>query len=270
MHSLIDRIETTLERLIAWTGVSALRRLLLIGIVALAVILPGIAAMPVTDRDEARFAQATKQMLESGDLIDIRFQDQPRWKKPAGIYWLQAVSTTAFGDGAASQIWAYRVPSALGALIAATLLGWAAAAQGDRIGGLLFNGGHHELKPRSGHRGVLTLIHSLLEHTDPVRGLASAEGALSGAVGRLFAVMEAYPDLKASANMQQLSEELTSTENKVAFSRQAFNDSVTSYNTYRRTFPAIAFAGLFGHGRDAMLLEFESEKIAEAPKVSFN
>ena len=102
-----------------------------------------------------------------------------------------------------------------------------------------------------------------------MKGLAGAEGALSGAVGKLFALAEAYPDLKANANMMQLSEELTSTENKVAFSRQAFNDAVTAYNTYRQTFPPVIFAGMFGHNEDAELLEFDSEAIAEAPKVSF-
>ena len=102
-----------------------------------------------------------------------------------------------------------------------------------------------------------------------VQGLGSAERALSGAVGRLFAVMEAYPDLKANQNMMQLSEELTSTENKVAFSRQAFNDSATAYNTYKQSFPAVVFAGMFGHAQDAALLEFDSQAIAEAPKVSF-
>lgn len=100
--------------------------------------------------------------------------------------------------------------------------------------------------------------------------LGAAEGALGGALGRLFAVMEAYPDLKANQNMLQLSEELTSTENKVAFSRQAYNDSVTQYNTYRQTFPPVLFAGLLGHGTDAALLDFPDEQIAEAPKVSFS
>jgi LemA protein len=99
--------------------------------------------------------------------------------------------------------------------------------------------------------------------------LSGAEGALTGALGRLFALAEAYPDLKATQNMQQLTEELTSTENKVAFSRQAYNDSATAYNTYRQTFPPIIFAGMFGHGADAALLEFDSAKIAEPPKVSF-
>jgi LemA protein len=100
-------------------------------------------------------------------------------------------------------------------------------------------------------------------------GLASAEGALTGTLGRLFALAESYPDLKANQNMMQLSEELRSTENKVAFSRQAFNDSVTQYNTYRQTFPPVIFAGMFGHGSDASLLEFDSAAIAEPPKVSF-
>ncbi|MEO1008256.1 MAG: LemA family protein [Planctomycetota bacterium] len=104
-----------------------------------------------------------------------------------------------------------------------------------------------------------------------MQGLASAEGALTGAMGRLFAVMEAYPDLKANTNMMSLQEELTSTENKVAFARQAFNDQVTEYNTYRKSFPPVVLAGLFGHGQDAGLLEFEdAAEIKEAPKVSFS
>ena len=103
-----------------------------------------------------------------------------------------------------------------------------------------------------------------------MRELAGAEGALSGAMGRLMALAESYPDLKANQNMMQLSEELTSTENKVAFSRQAFNDSVTAYNSYRQSFPAVALAGTFGHAEDASLLEFEDrEAIQEAPQVSF-
>ncbi len=103
-----------------------------------------------------------------------------------------------------------------------------------------------------------------------IQGLAGAEGLLTGAMGRLFAVAEQYPDLKANQNMMQLTEELTSTENKVAFARQAFNDSVTVYNTYRQTFPTVIFAGMFGHGQDPALLEYDdSEQIKEAPKVSF-
>ena len=100
-------------------------------------------------------------------------------------------------------------------------------------------------------------------------GLAGAEGMLTGAMGRLFALAESYPDLKANQNMMQLSEELTSTENKVAFARQAFNDGVTIYNTYRQTFPTVMFASMFGHTEDATLLEFESEQIQDVPKISF-
>jgi len=103
-----------------------------------------------------------------------------------------------------------------------------------------------------------------------IQNLASAEGVLGGAMGRLLALAEAYPDLKASENMKQLTEELTSTENKVSFARQAFNDAVTHYNTYRQSFPAVIFAGMFGHAQDASLLEFDSAAIAEAPKVSFS
>src|SRR5690606_34509631 len=100
--------------------------------------------------------------------------------------------------------------------------------------------------------------------------LAGAENMLAGALGRLNVVMEAYPDLKASANMMQVSEELTTTENKVAFSRQAFNDAVTAYNTYKQSFPPVILAKAFGHATDASLLEFEdSAAIQAAPKVSF-
>jgi LemA protein len=102
-----------------------------------------------------------------------------------------------------------------------------------------------------------------------MQALASAESGLSGVLGRLFALSEAYPDLKANQNMAQLTEELTSTENKVAFARQAYNDAVTVYNTYRQSFPNNLLAGLFGHAEDAELLEFDSAAITEAPKVSF-
>ena len=104
-----------------------------------------------------------------------------------------------------------------------------------------------------------------------IKELASAEGALGGALGRLSVVMEAYPDLKANQNMMQLSEELTSTENKVAFARQAYNDQVTDYNTYKQTFPPVIFASFFGHTTDAELLEYEDRQAMQAaPSVSFN
>ena len=106
-------------------------------------------------------------------------------------------------------------------------------------------------------------------NADAIKGLAVAEGTLTGTIGRLFALSESYPDLKANQNMLQLSEELRSTENKVAFARQAFNDSVTLYNTYKQTFPPVIFAGMFGHAQDAAMLEFDSAQIQEPPKVSF-
>lgn len=103
-----------------------------------------------------------------------------------------------------------------------------------------------------------------------MRQLGNAESLLSGALGRFSAVMEAYPDLKASDTMTQLSEELTSTENKVAFARQAFNDSVMAYNTYRQSFPPVILASFFGHPRDAAPLDLpERQQLQNAPKVSF-
>ena len=103
---------------------------------------------------------------------------------------------------------------------------------------------------------------------EAMKNLAEAEQGLSGALGRLFALSEAYPDLKANENMMQLSEELTTTENKVAFARQAYNDSVMDYNTLRESFPNNFFAGWFAF-RPAELLEIEDQAKREAPKVSF-
>ena len=112
-------------------------------------------------------------------------------------------------------------------------------------------------------------------HADPgnaasIKALGEAEGSLAGAMGRFNVVMEDYPDLKANQNMMQLSEELTSTENKVAFARQAFNDQVMDYNTYKQSFPQNILAATFSHAADAALLEFEdSAQIQAAPKISF-
>lgn len=101
-----------------------------------------------------------------------------------------------------------------------------------------------------------------------IQGLASAEGALTGTLGKLFALAESYPDLKANQNMLQLQEELTSTENKVAFARQAYNDAVMAYNIGREKFPASIIAGSFGF-LPAQLLEIENPVERVAPKVSF-
>jgi len=98
--------------------------------------------------------------------------------------------------------------------------------------------------------------------------LGGAEGQLVGALGRLFAVAEAYPDLKANQNMMALQEELSSTENKIAFARQAYNDSVMAYNTQREVFPTNIIAGMFNF-QEAHLFETEQPAEREAPKVSF-
>ena len=102
-----------------------------------------------------------------------------------------------------------------------------------------------------------------------VQALAGAETALTGTLGRFFALSEAYPDLKANSNMMQLNEELTSTENKVSFARQAFNDAITTFNTQREVFPNNIFAGMFGF-KEADLFEVKDEAVKEAPKVSFD
>lgn len=102
-----------------------------------------------------------------------------------------------------------------------------------------------------------------------IQELAGAEAALTGALGRLFALAESYPDLKANQNMLALQEELSSTENKVAFSRQAFNDSVLVYNNTRENFPNNIVSSMFNFDR-AEFLEIEAPEKREVPKVSFN
>ena len=99
--------------------------------------------------------------------------------------------------------------------------------------------------------------------------LGQAEGALTGMLGKMFALAEAYPDLKANQNMLSLQEELSSTENKVAFSRQAYNDAVMEYNTRRESFPANIFAGFFRFGPAELLAATESAEERKAPKVAF-
>ena len=105
-------------------------------------------------------------------------------------------------------------------------------------------------------------------NAEAIRKLGESEGQLGAALGRLFALSEAYPDLKANQNMMQFQEELASTENKVAFSRQAFNDSVLSYNNQVENFPNNIIAGTFGF-QQASFLEIESEEVREVPEVSF-
>lgn len=110
-------------------------------------------------------------------------------------------------------------------------------------------------------------------HLDDPKAMAQfnqAEQGLVGAMGKMSFVMEAYPELKANENMMQLTEELTTTENRIGFARQAFNDFVLSFNTYRQSFPQNQVANMFGFTTDAKMLEFEdSEAMQAAPKVSF-
>jgi LemA protein len=126
------------------------------------------------------------------------------------------------------------------------------------------------IQARNGAASSLDKVASDPGNAAALKELMGAENKLAGALGSFNVLMEAYPDLKASENMMQLSEELVSTENRVAFARQAFNDSVMEYNVYKQSFPPMLFAATFGHAQDATLLEFEdSEAIQAAPKVSF-
>jgi len=118
-------------------SIADLRPRLAIMLVCLVAILPGFFTTPPLDRDESRYAQASRQMLETGDFVEIRFQDEARNKKPAGIYWMQTVTATLFGGADAAPIWAYRIPSLLGAIGAALLTWWAGCALFDRRVALL-------------------------------------------------------------------------------------------------------------------------------------
>lgn len=139
--AVMARIEAIGHAILFWAGQARWRAMLLITLVSLAVALPGLHSLPVTDRDEARFAQSSKQMLETGKFIDIRLQEEPRWKKPVGIYWLQAASAKLFGGGAETGISAYRIPSVLGVVAAALLTAWAAwpliGGQGAALAGMM-------------------------------------------------------------------------------------------------------------------------------------
>jgi 4-amino-4-deoxy-L-arabinose transferase-like glycosyltransferase len=115
-----------------WLAATRLRSAIALVIVALACFLPGQSTIPPVDRDEARYAQATTQMLETGDFVDIRLHDQPRHFQPAGIYWLQAVSVALLSDAVPGEIWMHRVPSLIGACLVVLLTAWAAGPLGDR------------------------------------------------------------------------------------------------------------------------------------------
>ena len=141
-------------------------------LVAMAAVLPGLIFMPVLDRDEARFAEASAQMLETRDLVSINFQDQPRFKKPVGIHWLQAAAVSVTSSVEKRQIWAYRLPSLLAAMAAAAACAWGAAA--------LFG-------PRSGALAGAMLGLSLLLSTEGM--MATTDAVLCGAVSWMMAAL---------------------------------------------------------------------------------
>lgn len=171
----LDRLEAASLALLDWAAARPWRAVLLIVLVALVIILPGQGSLPVTDRDEGRFVQASKQMLETGDLIDIRLQDQPRWKKPVGIYWLQAAAAGTFG-GAEAAIWAYRLPSAMAAVLVALLSLWAArpliGPRGAVLAGLMMA------------TSLLLVVEGHIAKTDAA--LAATAAAVLGALAHLL------------------------------------------------------------------------------------
>ena len=125
------------------------------------------------------------------------------------------------------------------------------------------------IKARNSAQGAAQAAQAAPGDPAAMQALGQAEGALTGVLGRMFALAEAYPDLKANQNMLSLQEELSSTENKVAFARQAFNDSVMDYNTKRESFPDNVFAGMFGFTAAELLAATESAEERKVPKVSF-
>jgi len=124
------------------------------------------------------------------------------------------------------------------------------------------------IQARNVAQGAASSVRNDPSNPQALQGLMQAEGALAGSIGRLMLVVERYPELKADRNMATVMEELTSTENKIAFSRQAYNDAVTTYNTKRETFPTNIAAGLFGF-KEATLFEVTQPTERDAVKVSF-
>ena len=171
----------------------------LLAALCLLLYLPGIASIPPLDRDEARFAQATRQMLETGDFLRIRFQDEARNKKPAGIYWLQAASVAAFSTPESNAIWPYRLPSVAGALIAALLV--------FAIGNALFVGNPAESTPRlapliaavlfAGALGIVAEAHIAKTDAALLAAVVAGQGALGLIYVRAGTGRRAMPSLAA-------------------------------------------------------------------------
>ncbi|MEO7027331.1 MAG: glycosyltransferase family 39 protein, partial [Caulobacteraceae bacterium] len=158
------------DRLDAWVAEG--RGPALAAALAFVAALPGAVALPPLDRDEARFAQATAQMLESGDFVSIRFQDAPRFKKPVGIHWLQAAAVATLSRVQDRRIWAWRVPSLLGAMLAAATCVWGAAAF---------------LRPRPAFAAGAMLAGGLLFSTEAA--IAATDAVLTGAVTLMMAAL---------------------------------------------------------------------------------
>ncbi|NJM33492.1 MAG: glycosyltransferase family 39 protein [Rhodomicrobium sp.] len=137
MAEWLVRMDRGMRVALGWLALRPSLASLFLVALCLALYLPGFASLPVTDRDEARFAQATKQMLESGNYIDIRFQEEPRYKKPIGIYWLQSAAVSTLSADNLTAIWAYRVPSLIGIVLGVLLTFWAARPVFGRESALL-------------------------------------------------------------------------------------------------------------------------------------
>jgi len=125
------------------------------------------------------------------------------------------------------------------------------------------------IKARNGAVNASSKAASDPANAGAIKGLAEAEGVLSGAIGKFFALSERYPDLKSDSHMSSVMEELTATENKISFARQAFNDSVTSYNNQRETFPTVVIANMFGFNQAELLEVIEAPEERKVVKVSF-
>ncbi len=171
-----------------WLAVLARRPKTLLAVLGLLLWLPGILSLPALDRDESRFAQSSRQMVESGNWVDIRFGHVPRYKKPVGIYWLQTAATKLVGMGTDNRIWTYRLPSLLGAIAAAWATVWVAAAvtsaEGALLAGLLMLG------------SVLLTAEATIATTDAV--LLACVLAVQGVLLRLYRAAR-DPDVAAPA-----------------------------------------------------------------------
>ncbi|MEL7345054.1 MAG: glycosyltransferase family 39 protein [Pseudomonadota bacterium] len=169
---MFERLEALADAIVDAMGQSRLTALVVITIAALVLLIPGQAELPLTERDEARYVMASKQMLESGNFIEPMNLDQPRWKKPVGIYWLQAAAAKLTGQGAPAALWIYRLPSLLGILGAALLTVWALRpilnARGAAVAGLVVG------------TSVVTVLEGNIAKTDAALlfTIVAAQGAL--------------------------------------------------------------------------------------------